>query len=115
LSQEVLNRDLDHKPLGEYLKILSARASGVEGQDGGVVTAILNYILDENITEEVVVVDKMDDNPWKPEAILTSNVEDVKKAAGTKYSACPVFKVLKDDYDKNPKKDSKNDSKKEVS
>jgi len=76
----------------------------VDGQDGGVATAILNFILDENTTDEVIVVDKMDDNPWKPEAILTSQVEDVKKAAGTKYSAAPVFKVLKN-----------NDSKKEVS
>lgn len=106
VSQEVLTRDLDHKPLGDYLRILSARASGVEGQDGGVVTAILNYILDEKVTENVVVVDKMGDNPWKPESVLTSSVDDVKKAAGTKYSACPVFKVLKD-YAKNPKSDSK--------
>jgi len=95
LSQEVLHRDLDQKPLGDYLKIVSARADGVDGQDGGVATAILSYILDESITDEVIVVDKMDDNPWKPEAILTSKVEDVKKAAGTKYSAAPVFKVLK--------------------
>lgn len=113
LSQEVLTRDLDHKALGDYLKIVSARASGIKGQDGGVVTAILNYLLDENITEQVVVVDKMDDNPWKPEAILTNNVDDVKKAAGTKYSACPVFKVLEDQQ--NLKENSKNRTNKEVS
>lgn len=95
LSQEILNRDLDQKPLGDYLKIVSARADGVDGQDGGVATAILNFILDENTTDEVIVVDKMDDNPWKPKAILTSQTKDVKKAAGTKYSAAPVFKVLK--------------------
>jgi coenzyme F420 hydrogenase subunit beta len=112
LSQEVLTRDLDQKALGDYLKIVSARAADFEGQDGGVATAILNYILDENVTEEVVVVDKMDGYPWKPEAILTSDVEDVKKAAGTKYSSCPVFKVLKEE---NSQKDSGNDSKKEVS
>jgi len=104
VSQEVLNRDLDNKALGDNLKIVSARAKNVEGQDGGVATAILNYILDENITEEVVVVDKSEEAPWKPEAILTSNPEEVKKSAGTKYSACPVFKVLKD-----------NDNEKEVS
>ncbi len=113
LSQEVLTRDLDQKSLGDYLKIVSARATDVDGQDGGVATAILNYLLNQGISDEVVVVDKMDDNPWKPKAILTSDVEDVKKAAGTKYSACPVFKVLKDH--ENPTNDSGNDSKKEVS
>jgi coenzyme F420 hydrogenase subunit beta len=106
LSQEVLNRDLDQKALGNYLKIVSARAPSVEGQDGGVVTALLNYLLDHNIIEQAIVVDKMDDNPWKPEAILTSQVEDVMKAAGTKYSACPVFKVLKDNAENNSKKES---------
>lgn len=111
LSQEVLSRDLDQKALGDYLKIVSARAEGVDGQDGGVATSILNCILDENITDEVIVVDKMDDNPWKPEAILTSQTEEVTKAAGTKYSAAPVFKVLKS----NDKVNSNKDSKKEVS
>ena len=111
LSQEVLSRDLDQKSLGDYLKIVSARAEGVDGQDGGVATSILNCILDEKITDEVVVVDKMDDNPWKPEAILTSKTEEVTKAAGTKYSAAPVFKVLK----RNNEMNSNNDSKKEVS
>ena len=107
LSQEVVNRDLDHKSMGDYLKIVSARASSVEGQDGGVVTALLDYLLDEKMVDQVVVVDKMDDNPWKPEAILTSSLDDVEKAAGTKYSACPVFKVLKDDSKNNDQNDSK--------
>jgi coenzyme F420 hydrogenase subunit beta len=100
LSQEVISRDLDQKPLGDYLKIISAHAPGIGGQDGGVATAILNYLLDHDIEEQIVVVDKKDDNPWKPEAKLTSNVEDVKRAAGTKYSACPVFKAFKDESKK---------------
>ncbi|BDZ72051.1 coenzyme F420 hydrogenase/dehydrogenase beta subunit N-terminal domain-containing protein [Methanobacterium petrolearium] len=106
LSQEVLNRDLDQEALGNYMKIVSVRATRAKGQDGGVVTALLNYLLDENITQQTIVVDKRDDNPWKPEAILTSQVEDVIKAAGTKYSACPVFKVLKDNTEKNSEKES---------
>jgi len=97
LSQEILNRDLDQKPLGDYLKIVSAHATSIEGQDGGVATAILNYLLDHNIEEQVIVVDE---NNWKPEAQLTSNVEYVKRAAGTKYSACPVYKAFKDESKK---------------
>ena len=100
LPQNILNRDLDQKPMGEYLKIVSAYAPNIKGQDGGVATAILNYLLDHNIEEQIVVVDKKDENAWKPEAKLTSKVDDVKKAAGTKYSACPVFKAIKDEYKK---------------
>ena len=92
VSQEVLNRDLDNKALGVYLKIVSARAKNVEGQDGGVATAILNYILDENITEEVVVVDKSEEAPWKPEAILTSNPEEVKNQQGPNIRHVPCSK-----------------------
>lgn len=97
LSQDILDRDLDNKPLGDFLRIVSAQASNIKGQDGGVATAILKYLLEENVEDKVVVVDKKEDTPWKPEAKITSNIEDVVKAAGTKYSACPVFKTFKDD------------------
>jgi len=100
IPQDILNRDLDQKPLGDYIKIVSAQAPNIKGQDGGVVTAILNYLLDNDIEEQVLVIDKRDENSWKPEAQLTSNVEDVKRSAGTKYSACPVFKAFKDESKK---------------
>ena len=45
-------QNLDQKALGDYLKIVSARASNVKGQDGGVVTAILNYLLRRTISQK---------------------------------------------------------------
>ncbi|MCE5215108.1 MAG: Coenzyme F420 hydrogenase/dehydrogenase, beta subunit C-terminal domain [Methanobacterium sp.] len=89
------NIDADKKPLGNYLKIVSAQAPMIKGQDGGVATALLNYALTEKIVDEVLVVDKNKDHPWKPEAKVTNNVADVLSASGTKYSACPIFKSLK--------------------
>jgi coenzyme F420 hydrogenase subunit beta len=94
LPEEVASHDLDHKPLGDYLKILSAKASLVKGQDGGVATALLNYTLTHELADRVMVVDKSSSKPWKPEVKLTKNPDDVIKAAGTKYAACPVFKAL---------------------
>lgn len=95
IPKEEPSRDSDKKPLGNYLKIVSAQAPETEGQDGGVATALLNYALSQKMVDQVVVVDKNDDQPWKPQAKLTDNVDDVRSASGTKYAACPVFKSLK--------------------
>jgi coenzyme F420 hydrogenase subunit beta len=92
--------DADKKPLGDYLKILTAQAPMIKGQDGGVATALLNYALSQKMVDEVVVVDKSKEHPWKPEAKLTNNLAEVLSAAGTKYSACPIFKSLKDGQSK---------------
>ncbi|HNR26949.1 MAG TPA: coenzyme F420 hydrogenase/dehydrogenase beta subunit N-terminal domain-containing protein, partial [Methanobacteriaceae archaeon] len=95
LPVEVASPDLDQKPLGDYMKIVSAKASLVKGQDGGVVTALLSYALSDGIVDEALVVDKSSAEPWRPKVKLTSNIDDVLRASGTKYAACPVFKGLK--------------------
>jgi len=95
IPEEITSRDAENKPLGEYLKIVSAQAPMIKGQDGGVATALLNYALSQKIVNDVVVVEQSKSNPWKPEAKLTRNVADVLSASGTKYAACPVFKSLK--------------------
>jgi coenzyme F420 hydrogenase subunit beta len=91
------SQEADRKPLGNYLKIVSVQAPMIEGQDGGVATALLNYALSQNVVDQVVVVDKVSEHPWKPVAKLTDNLADVLSASGTKYSACPVFKTLKEE------------------
>ena len=89
--------DVDKKPLGNYIKIMSAQAPMIKGQDGGVATALLNYALSQKVVDQVVVVDKRREHPWKPEAKLTNNLAEVLSASGTKYAACPVFKSLKEE------------------
>lgn len=95
IPDDILSADQFKKPLGDYLEIVSAKASMIKGQDGGVATALLNYALSHEMVEEVVIVDKEKTHPWKPEAKLTNNTVDILGASGTKYSACPVFKPLK--------------------
>jgi coenzyme F420 hydrogenase subunit beta len=91
----MLSEDASNKPLGDYLKIVSAQAPMIKGQDGGVATALLNYALSQKMVDEVIIVDKNKAHPWKPEAKLTNNIADVLSASGTKYAACPVFEPLK--------------------
>ena len=96
VPDEILSTESDKKPFGEYIKILSAKAEKVEGQDGGVATALLTYALSNDRVNNVMVVDKSNEEPWKTEPKLTDNVRDVISASGTKYSACPIFKPLKE-------------------
>lgn len=95
IPEDILSEEASNKPLGDYLKILSAQAPMIKGQDGGVATALLNYALSQKMVDEVIIVDKNKAHPWKPEAKLTNNIVDVLSASGTKYAACPVFEPLK--------------------
>lgn len=96
IPDELLSKEADTKPFGDYIKILSVKAPMVKGQDGGVATALLTYALSSSSADNVMVVDKSSTEPWKPEAKLTDNIAEVLKASGTKYSACPIFKPLKE-------------------
>ncbi|MBM4241299.1 MAG: hydrogenase [Euryarchaeota archaeon] len=104
ILEDILSKDLDKKPLGDFIEILSAKARIITGQDGGVVTALFSYVLSRNLVDDVIVVDKSSLEPWKPEAKLTDNVADVLKASGTKYAACPIFKSLKDSRESKSEK-----------
>lgn len=95
VPDEILSKNLDMEPFGEYIKIVSAKAGKIEGQDGGVATALLTYALSNNMVDNVMVVDKSSTELWKPESKLTDNIAEVLKASGTKYAACPIFKPLK--------------------
>ncbi len=83
------------KDLGDYKSIMTIKSlKNYDGQDGGVVTTVLDYLISNNKVDEAIVVDKKDNSPWKPVAKLTSDIDEIIKASGTKYSVCPVFKPL---------------------
>ncbi|MDO5849204.1 MAG: Coenzyme F420 hydrogenase/dehydrogenase, beta subunit C-terminal domain [Methanobrevibacter sp.] len=97
VSEEIFDKDIDEKPLGDYIELLSVKAESIIGQDGGVVSAILIYLLENEIVDEVSIVRQDKDAPWRPQSFLTSRVQDVVSAAGTKYSTVPIgFKALSD-------------------
>lgn len=96
IPDEILNKETDKESFGKYIKILSAKANKIDGQDGGIATALLTYALSKNMVDNVIVVDKGIVEPWKPEAKLTDNISEILKASGTKYAACPIFKPLKE-------------------
>ena len=90
-----LRNDLTKK-IGDYRKILTVKSlKHNKGQDGVIVTTIMDYLISNNIVNKTLIVDKKDDLAWKPYAKLTKDIDEIVKASGTKYSVCPVFKPLK--------------------
>ena len=89
-------RNDNSKALGEYIKVLSVKSiRHTQGQDGSIVTTLLDYLLNNKIITEALIVDKEDLLAWKPYAKITNDIDEVVKSGGTKYSVCPVFKPLR--------------------
>jgi coenzyme F420 hydrogenase subunit beta len=89
-------RNDNSKPIGEFIKVLSVKSlKHTQGQDGSIVTTLLDYLLSNKIVTEALIVDKQDHLAWKPYAKITNAIDDVVKSGGTKYSVCPVFKPLR--------------------
>lgn len=85
-------------PLGNYIYIKKAKSesNAISGQDGGVVSTILVYLLENNIMDKAFVVKEDENKPTKPVPQLAGNIVDVLKSARTKYSIAPItFKALK--------------------
>ena len=90
-------RNDNSKSLGDFMEVLTVKSlKHSQGQDGSIVTTLLDYLLTNDIVTEALIVDKKDELAWKPYAKLTSDIDEVVRSGGTKYSVCPVFKPLRD-------------------
>ena len=79
--------------LGVYCDMFSAK-SGVEGQDGGVVTALLIRGFEEGILDSAIVVRRGEG--YSAEAVVATNASEVSAAKGTKYVRVNVIQKLRD-------------------
>ena len=84
--------------LGTYKQITLGRSTDKQiqniSQDGGIVTALLTFALDEKLIDGAVVAGPSDEM-WKPEATVALSSDEVMAAAGTKYTISPNNWVLK--------------------
>lgn len=84
---------------GKYKDVcaLKAKDNAITGkaQDGGVVTALLCYALDQGVIDGAVVAAKSE-TPWLPKPVVATTKEEIIAAAGTKYTISPNMSVVKD-------------------
>jgi coenzyme F420-reducing hydrogenase beta subunit len=78
---------------GVYSEIISAKSS-IEGQDGGVVTALLISGLKKGLFNKAIVVKRK--CGYNAEAFIAENFEDLMDARGTKYLRVKIVPKLKE-------------------
>lgn len=79
--------------IGVYSDIISAKSS-IQGQDGGVVTALLVSGLKKGLFNKAIVVKRK--SSYKAEAVIAETVEDLIDARGTKYLRVKIVPKLKE-------------------
>lgn len=85
--------------LGKYKTCVAARSTSSEilktSQDGGIVTQMFIYALEEGIIDGAIVAGP-GDVLWKPEPMVATTPEEILAARGTKYNISPNMAVIKD-------------------
>ncbi|HDS63086.1 MAG TPA: coenzyme F420 hydrogenase subunit beta [Methanofollis liminatans] len=85
--------------LGNYKTCVAARSTDKEilkgAQDGGIVTQLFAYALEEGIIDGAIVAGPSDE-PWKPEPIVATTKAELLAARGTKYTLSPNIALLKE-------------------
>ncbi|MGB5910666.1 MAG: Coenzyme F420 hydrogenase/dehydrogenase, beta subunit C-terminal domain [Promethearchaeia archaeon] len=62
-------------------------------QDGGIVTSLLEYLLENKLVDAIIAVQHSSDL-WRPEPIVVDDVKDLYKTGGTKYANTPSLKII---------------------
>jgi coenzyme F420 hydrogenase subunit beta len=90
---ENAKRDED---FGYYLSVVSARCLDESirsvAQDGGVVTALLTYALEQGIIDSAITVKHEN---WKPIVAVCKSKEDLIASAGSVYSYATLMPYLR--------------------
>jgi coenzyme F420-reducing hydrogenase beta subunit/Na+-translocating ferredoxin:NAD+ oxidoreductase RnfD subunit len=92
IDEQFLSGTADEN-IGVYSEMFSAK-SDIDGQDGGVATALLVSGMENGLFDAAIVV-KRTDGYWA-EAVIAENVDELMEAKGTKYLRVPLMSKLGD-------------------
>lgn len=87
------------EPWGMHKHLVLARATDPQvasrGQDGGVVTALMSWMLSVGEVEAVCLSKPSEATPWLDEPYLATQPEELVKGAGSRYTYCSTPLALK--------------------
>jgi len=92
IEQKFLKGTADEN-IGVYMDMYSAK-SLIDGQDGGVATALLVSGMEKGMFDAAIVI-KRTDGYWA-EAVIAENVDEIMEAKGTKYIRVPMMSKLEE-------------------
>lgn len=94
ISHKYLPDAQPDKAIGPYQKVYKVKASrGIPGQqDGGTVSHLIKTALEDEMVQTVLLTGT-DDN-ITPQPLLTAEVDDIKKAAGSRFLASPGMRKI---------------------
>ncbi len=85
--------------LGKYKACVSARSTNKEilkrSQDGGIVTQLFAYALEEGIIDGAIVAGPGDE-PYRPRPFIATTVDELMSARGTRYNISPNVSWIKE-------------------
>ena len=85
--------------LGKYKHCISARSTDKEilkkAQDGGIVTTLFKYALEEGIIDGAIVAGPSDE-PWRPRPFVATTVNELMQSRGTRYNVSPNVAFIKE-------------------
>lgn len=95
LEWKIFGKTRETETLGNFEDVYAAKTKDSKVlevcQDGGVVTTILKYALEEGIVDGVVSVKDLE---WKAEPFLARNFDELIIGASTKYTSAPSLVAL---------------------
>ena len=85
--------------LGKYKLCVSARSTDKDilkkAQDGGIVTQLFKFALEEGIIDGAIVAGQGDE-PWRPRPFIATTVEELMTTPGTRYNISPQVSWIKE-------------------
>jgi len=98
-SREPWSEVIEMDVLGNYTSVIAARSTDRDilkkAQDGGIVTTLFAYALEEGIIDGAIVAGPSDE-PWKPKPAVVTTKAELLAAAGTRYTISPNLSLIKE-------------------
>jgi coenzyme F420 hydrogenase subunit beta len=98
-SREPWSEVIEMDVLGNYKSVIAARSTDRDilkkAQDGGIVTTLFAYALEEGIIDGAIVAGPSDE-PWKPKPAVVTTKAELLAAAGTRYTISPNLSLIKE-------------------